>query len=440
MHKIGLIIAREYISRVKKKSFVIMTLLGPLLFGGLMIVPIWLASQEGDHKLIQVIDQSGVFEGKLENTESISYQFIQSDLEESKKILNEAEEISAILFIPKIDINDPKGIKYYSTQNPGIGMVPSLERKLKKVVEDIKLLNSGLDQEVIAGLKANLNIQTINLNEAGDESESSAGAAFGVGYISSFLLYMFIFIYGAQIMRGIIEEKTSRVIEVMIASVKPFHLMMGKILGIAGVGLTQFLLWVILSTGIMTLVTSAVIDTPDQSQIEQALEKSNEMSPVPKDMEQQKMLVSSMEALSQINIPLIIGCFVFYFLAGYLFYGSLFAAVGSAVDSDADSQQFMLPITLPMIFSMVMISVVIKEPHGAMAFWLSVAPFTSPVIMMMRLPFDVPTWEIALSMISLIAGFCGTTWIASRIYRIGIFMHGTKVNFKTLAKWFVMKV
>ncbi len=437
MNKIGLIIVREYLSRVRKKSFVIMTFLGPILFSSMFIVPMWLATRSStEEKVIQVIDQAGLFKGEIGARDNTSYSFIDEPLDSAKKALNYNGKFG-LLYIPKFDIDDPKGFQFFSTQNPGISVQGDLEWKIKNQIENIKLVNSGLDKEVLDNLKAHVSVQTINLTESGTEKESSAGGATVAGYISAFLIYMFIFMYGAQVMRGIIEEKTSRIIEVVIASVRPFQLMMGKIIGIASVGLTQFVLWVLFSAGIVTAISSFIMQGVDPEQVKQAMESAQAMSP--QMTQTQEVFMKSMDVIGQINIPLILACFIFYFLAGYLFYGSLFAAVGSAVDSDADSQQFMFPITIPLILSIVMISVVIKDPHGSLSFWLSVIPFTSPVIMMMRLPFDVEIWEILLSMVMMIGGFIATTWFASRIYRIGIFMHGTKVNYKTLAKWFMMK-
>lgn len=435
MNKIGLIIAREYIARVKKKSFIIMTILGPILFAGMMAIVFWSATREGDQKLIQVIDESGYFKNNIENTETITYQFIQADVEETKESLLNSDAIFGLLHIPKLDLDNPEGIKFYSTQSPGIAVEGGIEKRVRGIIEDEKLANSGLDQELIDNLRSHVDIQTINLSESGDESESNSGIAFGVGYVSSFLLYMFIFIYGMQIMRGVTQEKTSRIIEVMIASVRPFQLMMGKIIGIAAVGLTQFVLWAVMTSALTSVTSSMILDQPG------AAEQMVAQSGVDADqIEDQNKAFDIMSITDKIDIPVILVSFLIYFLGGYLLYGALLAAIGSAVDSEADSQQFMLPITLPLIFSMMMISIVIQEPHGTMAFWLSIIPFTSPVIMMMRLPFDVPMWELALSVSLLIAGFCGTTWMAGRIYRIGIFMHGTKVNYKTLAKWFVMKI
>jgi ABC-2 type transport system permease protein len=288
---------------------------------------------------------------------------------------------------------------------------------------------------------------TKKIDEIGDESDSSTELSMIVGMFSGILIYMFIFLYGVQVMRGVIEEKTSRIIEVIISSVKPFELMMGKIVGIALVGLTQFLLWTILSgtliTGSKMLVEDHFADQGTAISIEQAMSTTQSISP---EVEEQASAELNQEAvdelfasISQIDFPVILFSFLFYFLGGYLIYSALFAAVGSAVDSEADSQQFMLPITVPIIFSFVMAQVVINNPTGPWAFWLSMIPFTSPIIMMVRIPFGVgttvPYWELGLSMTLLVIGFIATTWLAGRIYRTGILMYGKKISYKELWKW-----
>ncbi len=251
-----------------------------------------------------------------------------------------------------------------------------------------------------------------------------------IGYTSAFLMYFFIFLYGVQTLRGVIEEKTSRIVEVIISSVKPFQLMMGKIIGIGAVGLTQFLLWVILTLIIYQgALTYYDVDISSSRQIELSGTAQESDVDIP----------AIFEKIDTINFSFLLSTFLFYFLAAYLFYGSLFAAVGSAVDNDADAQQFQLPITLPLILSIVMLGAVIRDPHGDLAFWASIIPFTSPVIMMMRIPFDPPVWHIVLSMVCLVLGFIFTTWLAGRIYRIGILMHGAKVNYKILFKWLMMR-
>ncbi|MEQ9299959.1 MAG: ABC transporter permease [Cyclobacteriaceae bacterium] len=427
MHKIGLIISREYLTRVRKKSFIVMTIIGPLLFAALIILPTWLASQDGEQKVIEVLDDSGSFIGKFQDTESLLFEYITGDLDAAKERVPN-ENTFGLLYIPAIDIDQPTGISLYTLSNPSIVMVKTIERTIKNEVEEIKLTKSGIDKETLASLKADITVDTISLSTTGEEKASSSGAASVAGYVGSFLIYFFIFYYGAQIMRGVIEEKTNRILEVIISSVRPMQLMLGKIIGVAAVGLTQFVLWVMLTFAISSLVAVTFgIDASASPQMAQAQD-------VP--MEEIDNIMSS---LTSLNFPLIVGVFLFYFLGGYLMYGALFAAVGSAVDSDADSQQFMFPITIPLIFSIVVLGAVLKDPDGSLAFWMSMIPLTSPVVMMMRAPFGVPEWQLALSMVLLIGGFLFTSWVAGRIYRVGILMHGTKVNYKTLAKWFVLK-
>ncbi len=428
MNKIGLIISREYLTRVRKKSFIIMTIIGPLLFAALIILPTWLASQDGEQKVIEVLDESGAFQDKFQDTESVSFRYITGDLESAKERVPN-ETTFGLLYIPVIEVDDPTGISLYTLSNPSIVIVKTIKRTIENELEEIKLTRSGIDKETLASLKSDISVDTISLSTSGEEKASSSGAASVAGYLGSFLIYFFIFYYGAQIMRGVIEEKTNRILEVIISSVRPMQLMLGKIIGVAAVGLTQFVLWVMLTFAISSLVASVFgIEASASAQM------GTQAQDVP-----MGEIDNIMSSLTSLNFPVIIGVFLFYFLGGYLMYGALFAAVGSAVDSDADSQQFMFPITIPLIFSIVVLGAVLKDPDGSLAFWMSMIPLTSPVVMMMRTPFGVPEWQLALSMLLLIGGFLFTSWVAGRIYRVGILMHGTKVNYKTLAKWFVLK-
>jgi ABC-2 type transport system permease protein len=429
MNKIGLIIAREYLTRVKKKSFIIMSIVGPLLFGLIFVIPIWLASREGDEKVIEVLDESGYFRGEFNDMASVSFIYLDDALEDAKTDLKDKGNYG-LLYIPKLDLEQPEGIVFFAESNPSIEVQSSLERFLKNKIEDIKLNESGIDKEKLDKIKTNVDISVINITEKGEKEEDIIMATV-VGYAAAFMLYFFIFLYGVQTLRGVIEEKSSKIVEVIISSVKPFQLMMGKILGIGAVGLTQFILWVVLTFTISQVMLSVYgIDLSEARQMEMVQNPE-----VPPSDEIPELLTK----INTINFPLVLGSFLFYFLGGFFFYGSLFAGVGSAVDNDADAQQFQLPVTLPLIFSIIILSAIIREPHGSLAFWASIIPFTSPVVMMMRIPFDPPIWEIALSMVLLVLGFIGTTWLAGRVYRVGILMHGAKVNYKILAKWFMMK-
>ncbi len=435
MNNIGLIIAREYLTRVKKKSFIIMTFLAPLLFVGIFALIFWLSDQGGENKNIEVLDESGLFPELFVDDDDETYVYIDSHLDSAKKHV-ENGIIDGLIYIPELsNLDDPEGVSFYAPGNPSINLVRSIERKIENEIESIKLLRSGLTQEILDGLESNVSIHSINLSSSGEEKDSSSGTATGVGYVAAFMIYMFIFIYGAQCMRGVIEEKTSRIVEVIISSVRPFHLMMGKVIGIAAVGFTQLAMWIVLTSVLGSVGINVFSARMEASrQMTDAIEQSAEV-----EASVENPMEDVMRSINSINIPLTLGAFIFYFICGYLLYSALFAAVGSAVDSDADAQQFMLPITIPLIAAIASLGAVLIEPHGTFAFWMSMIPFTSPVVMMMRVPFGVPLWELGLSMVLLVAGFIFTIWLASRIYRIGILMHGTKVNYKVLAKWFMMK-
>jgi ABC-2 type transport system permease protein len=432
MNKTGLIIKREYVTRVRKRSFIIMSILGPLLFALIWIIPIWLATREGDEKIIRVLDESGLFYEKLGNEGSIKFEYITSDLNDAKSDIRQSKYYG-LLYIPDINIDEPDGILFFAESNPSIDVIGTLERKLKVEIEDLKLKRSELDKETIDGLKAKVNIKSINMTDSGEKA-GSAGVATIVGYVSALLIYFFIFFYGIMILKGVIEEKTNRIIEVIVSSVKPIQLMMGKIIGVGAVGLTQFLIWVFF-TALITNGLGAYFNVSRYTEPTKTEIAVDSKAPSAED----EFLTEILSSVESINIPQLLVSFLIYFLGAYLLYGALFAAVGSAVDNDTDAQQFQLPITIPLIFSIIVLGAILKDPHGGLAFWLSIIPFTSPVIMMMRLPFGVPAWELFLSIGCLALGFLFATWLAARIYRIGILIHGTKVNYRTLWKWLWLK-
>lgn len=429
MNKIFLIVKREYTTRVRKRSFIIMSIIGPLLFALMFVVPIWLASREGDEKIVEVLDESGYFHDKLTESGVVQFRYIDEDIDAAKEGLK-GNDFYGLLYIPKLDLAQPSGITFFGEKNPSIEVQSSIEHSLKNEIEDIKLNQSGIDKEKLDKIKTEVDLNVINMTESG-EKEGNVEVATIAGYAAALLIYFFIFLYGVQTLRGVIEEKTSRIVEVIISSVKPFQLMMGKIIGIGAVGLTQLLLWVLLTF----MIQQAVMTIYDVDLTKSKQEQIAQSQPNSDDFD----ATAIFEKINTINFPLLLGCFLFYFISAYLFYGSLFAAVGSAVDSDADAQQFQLPITLPLIISIMMLAAILRDPHGNLAFWASIIPFSSPIVMMMRIPFDPPAWQIVLSMVCMVIGFLFTTWLAGRIYRIGILMHGTKVNYKVLAKWLTMK-
>ncbi len=415
-----------------------MTVLGPLLFAAITIIPIWLALRSAKTNKVVVLDESGLFSGKFEDKKSVKYRFIKGTLFDRKVEFLESED-DILLYIPPFDLKDPLPVQLFSKANPSLELESGISKTLEKEIKNLKMKALNIDPGTVEKLKSEVDIRTILLNESGEQEGSSAAATIA-GFAASFLIYIFIFMYGSIVMRGVIEEKTNRIVEVIISTVKPFDLMMGKVLGVAFVGLTQFMLWIVLTWAITAGATAFLVDS--KSMVEQSKEMMEQTGvnqdvkeKAPSNMKVAKLL----DTVNTLNIPLILGCFLFYFLGGYLIYSALFAAVGAAVDNETDSQQFILPVTIPMILSMVLAQFFISNPDSSMAFWLSVFPLTSPVVMMIRLPFNPPVWEILLSMLLLVLGFMGTIWVAARIYRVGILMHGKKVTYKELSKWLFYK-
>jgi ABC-2 type transport system permease protein len=438
MNKVFLIIKREFTSRVQKKSFLIATILTPLIFPLMIAGIVYLAINERDSAkpdVIRVIDQSGRF--SFEDTGRFIFIDSEMDVETAKEDLQKSSDFG-VLYIPEMDIYDPQGVVFYGKTNPSLTMIGDLESVIKNQIDGIKLDESGISAELMNRLKTDVSVRSINISEAGVEKESSAGLSFGIGYAGGFMIYLFIFIYGAQVMQGVIEEKSNKIVEIIVSTVKPFQLMLGKVLGIASVGLAQLLIWILLIVVITSLMFSFFGIDMDGAGMGASMSNlsTEEMNSISSSPEVQNIA----NLVNGINFTYIISVFLFYFVGGYLLYGALFAAIGSAVENPSEAQQFMLPVTLPLILSIMGLFVfVLEDPNSSVSFWLSVIPFTSPITMMGRLGFGVPAWELLLSMGMLILGFLGTIWFAGRIYRVGILMTGTKVNYKTLAKWLTIK-
>ncbi len=443
MNKVSLIIKREYLTRVKKKSFIIMTILGPILMAAMFIVPVYVAQLKGDAKHIGVIDQSGLFKNKFKDTDNITFDILDGD-EETAKVLLAESDFYAVLFIPRTEISVPNTAKLFSNQQPNIIVKGYISEVMRKEVESLKLHASGIDPDILKSIKTSINLLTIKVNEGGEEETSSTELSMAIGFASGLLIYIFIFMYGALVMRGVIEEKTNRIVEVIVSSVKPFQLMMGKIVGVAMVGLTQFVLWIVFTLIIVTTFMSFYatdMNTYRSSQLNMqeeilnsGIKGSGDTAEIatPEINESLAMVINSIDS---INFGVIVGMFLFFFIGGYLLYGALFAAIGSAVDNETDTQQFMLPLTVPLILSIILSQFIMVNPDGPAAFWLSIFPLTSPVIMMVRLPFGVPLLDLSLSITFMILGFIGTTWLAAKIYRTGILMYGKKISYKELWKW-----
>ena len=436
MSKISIIIQREYLSRVKKKSFIIMTILGPLLFSSLMIVPVWLATQEQDQHFIEVIDDSKLVNGFLKDGDNIKYDYPPVSIDVAKRDLY-STDYTAILWIPENLLTLKKAVLLFK-KHPGIAAQERIKSGIEDVLYENQLEAQGIDLAKVDAAHIPVNLATEKQSESGTAERSNTGINMAIGFGGGILIYLFIFLYGMQVMRGVIEEKTSRIVEVIISSVKPFQLMMGKIVGIALVGLTQFVLWVVLTMVLAGIGQATFLK--DFSDLKNPALHQNAVPNMPNQVTPQQNINYSEAAeifkdIQNINFPLMLGAFLFYFLGGYLLYSSLFAAVGSAVDTESDTQQFMMPITMPLVLSFIAAQFVMQNPEGPVAFWFSIIPFTSPVVMMVRLPFGVPPWEFALSMGLLIVTFIFMTWLAGKIYRTGILMYGKKVTYKELWKW-----
>ena len=420
MNKIFLIIKREYVVRVKKKSFIIMTILAPLLMAALIVAPVFLADQGQEKRLIAVSEIESSYANEITDSENIHFTIIAK--KEADLIKN---NISESPYYAILDIQDTN-FTLYGSQQIGLNVRKSIENQIETIIERNNLKRAGIDIDILEKAKTNITIKTKIIDNEGKTTASNAEASIGIGFITGILIYMFIFMYGTMVMRGVIEEKTNRIVEIIISSVKPFQLMMGKILGVALVGLTQFFLWILLTVAISAIAELLFIDTT---------ELANDVNSI----DQSVILAEFSKLTGGIDLVKIFISFIFFFLFGYLMYSSLFAAVGSAVDAEADTQQFVVPITIPLILAFILIQPVMDNPDGPLAFWLSIIPLTSPVIMMARLPFGVGNWELILSMILLICGFILTTSLAAKIYRTGILMYGKKISYKELWKWLSYK-
>lgn len=441
MNKILLIIQREYLSRVKKKSFIVMTLLTPLLIAGFYGILIYFSVKgiSGTTNTIAVVNQNKNLTEQLANSDNRTYEYVKKPLAEMKKEVN-SNHYDYVLVIPEFNLDKPIGIQLLGSKQAGIALNSQIERDIEELIRVQKLKASGITQADLDQLKTSIDIDNKKLSDAGEEEDSSAGASAILAYIVGVMMFMFIMLYGIQVMRGVIEEKTSRIIEVMISSVKPFQLMMGKILGIALVGLTQFILWIVLTTSISTLAVKTFVDKEDLQQVASTNVQAKGMSVAQAAAGDKSDFSQIQKSMDSLELGKVVTAFLFFFIGGYLFYSALYAAIGSAVDNETETQQFMFPVMMPLLLGYVLsLSVVTNDPYGPIAFWLSIIPFTSPIAMMVRLPYGVPEWQLALSMGLLIIGFIGTVWIASRIYRVGILMYGKKASFKEMLKWFTYK-
>lgn len=442
MNKIFIILQREYITRVRKRTFLLLTFLTPILVGALITLPVILALSTESEKFVLLLDETNKIQDRLEAGKNKTVKFTPSPakkLAEARALL-EDKKYYALVYVPQLNWEKPEGIQLFSAKGISIEIESDIRGVLTKAIERYKMERAGIKEADLNKIKTNISISSYT---ATGEKSSSGGLLLS-GLIGGFIIYFAIFIYGSQVMRGVVEEKTSRVVEVIISTVKPFQLMMGKILGVGLVGITQFVLWILLTFAVTNLVVPLFVGKDMQAQIQkraiqdanpQTKELAEKMTEKPKNN-----VVSFFDTMfKQINLVAFIGAFLFYFVFGYLMYASLFAAAASAVDNEAEMQQFILPITIPLALPMILWNIITREPDGVVSFWMSIFPLTSPIAMMIRYPFGVPAWQLGLSMALLVGGFVAMVWLAGRIYRVGIMMYGKKVNYRELGKWIFYK-
>lgn len=451
MSKIGLIIEREYMTRVKKKSFIILTFLMPVMLVALVAVPLALSSvKSSDVKVIAVSDSDGLYLKRLENNGQYTFVPAKDGLATVRKQITDEGSVYAYMVIKGDLSKDSSSVNIYTVKQAEMEMKDFISGQLKELARKDKIASYHIDglDKIIEDSKPKLSINTIKWEKDGTEKESSSELAMIIGLIATFVIYIFIFAYGAMVMNGVIEEKINRIVEVIVSSVKPFELMMGKIIGIAMVGLTQVLLWVILIGGTIGVATYALKDKVSDEQMKKfstEMVHSQTMSNPGMQATQVKQLTDQssnipdaqkiLQMVKNMNLGEIVFWFILYFLGGYLLYASLFAAFGSAIDNQEDSQQFVLPLTIPVLFALYAGMYSAQNPDGPLAFWCSMFPLTSPIVMMVRIPFGVPFWELLVSYGLLVVTFLLVVKMAAKIYRTGILMYGKKVTYKELIKW-----
>jgi ABC-2 type transport system permease protein len=429
MNKILLIIQREYLTRVRKRSFLLTTILVPLVIIGFYAAIIAVAvSDTSDQETIAVIDEANIFNGKLEadKKESVRYDLIKNETAESFKKKYSDKGYSALLYIPAINIDDPKHIQLHSRSAVSLNVKNKIEDEVDKAIERKRLANENIDLQKYESINSNVTIEN-RIDSSDGEKKSIEGVAYAVAFAAGILIYMILLIYGSMVMRGVMEEKTNRISEVIISSVKPFQLMMGKIIGIGAVGITQFIIWIVL-IGLLQFTIPLLFPTL-AGQIPQTGAQGVPMSG------DSNMIAKIAEGLQSIPVGLLLFCFLFYFLGGYLMYASLFAAIGSVSEDQQEAQQLVFPVMMPIILGFVMLTKAIQDPNSGLALFGSLFPLTSPIVMLGRIPFGVPWSELLLSMALLILFFLFCTWLAGRIYRTGILMYGKKGSWKEMMKW-----
>jgi len=407
-----------------------------------------MTNQDKDFKKIAVVGDSDLYMNVIPDTKEADFEFLPNTSVNDIKNNFSEKGYYGVLYVSDLLIDVPNAVQLISKQQPPIGLIDHISGSLKKELEKKKLLSYNIENldEILKSINVTIDLQTIKIDEEGEAKKTSTGFAMALAYLSGFLMYMLVFMFGAQVMRGVIEEKTSRIVEVIISSVKPVQLMLGKIIGIALVGLTQFAVWILLTLAIVTVVQSKILPEGTMEQMQQLPQSFSQADPAAGGSDAAAAVEIQMTEFQSIfasamNQPwgLIMFAFVFYFITGYLLYASLFAAIGSAVDNETETQQFMLPVTIPIILALFVAMATMQNPESSLSFWFSMIPLTSPIVMVARIPFDVPIWEIAVSMVLMLVTIAGCIWMAARIYRTGILMYGKKTSYKEIWKWLTYK-
>ena len=437
MNKIGLIIKREYMTRVRKRSFLILTFLGPILMAAIYIIPIMLALNASNENMrIAVVDESHWFEDRFTGTKEHTFVNMPNQSIDSVKELVKSGIFDMAVYVPPTQLNIPSNAVVYSIRQVPMEVENYISNVMKKEIEDQKLMAKGVDPEIVSAVKTDVNLQIMRMDDKGNEKETFTKVQFALGIGLSMLVYMFIIFFGGQVMQGVSEEKTNRIIEVIISSVKPFQLMMVKIIGVSLVALTQFVLWILL-TGALYLGFSAFMGLSSPEILSSGTVMSQQINS--NDIMNNEAVQNIIQIAHSIDFGTIIGCFLIFFILGYLLYATLYAAIGSLVDNNTDSQQFTLPVTVPLIVAIISSFYIVNNPDSSLSVWLSMIPFTSPISMMVRIPFGVPIWQIVLSVVILAGTFVAMTWFAAKIYRTGILMYGKKLSYKEIFKWLKYK-
>ncbi|MFT3704762.1 MAG: ABC transporter permease [Agriterribacter sp.] len=436
MNKIWLIIEREYMTRVKRKSFLLTTLIVPIIIVGFYAVIIAVSiSGDSNTQKVAILDEANLFNDKIEVTKNdkSTFTFIHNETEQSFKPKYKYEGYSLFLYIPPLDDKNPSTFKLHSQAAVNLFAKASLERKLNAAIEQKRLKDAKIDPEIYKNIKSDVEIEN-TIDSSKGEQKSIAGVAYAVSFIAGILIYMILLIYGTMVMRGVMEEKTTRIAEVIVSSAKPFQLMMGKIVGIGAVGLTQFAIWAVLMS-ILQLIIPFIF--PDFfHQVSNPMLATN---PAMQEAASGKMAII-VQGLHSLPVAKILFCFIFYFLGGYLLYAALFAAIGSVVSEDQnEAQQLVFPIMMPLILGFVIMTKAINDPDGGLAVFGSMFPLTSPIVMMGRITYGVPWWQLAISMSLLVLAFLFFTWLTAKIYRTGILLYGKKVTWREIWKWVVRK-